>query len=93
MDQEDIQKEYLRFVNNYDFNKNLSLETEKPHLARWAYGACEEWIKDFENTSQKNHTNGEFVVILEDKKAELVELKQDLRKKFRDNKTMMEMLK
>lgn len=89
----DIKQEYERFIDNYNFNKRLSLRTEKPHLARWAYGACEEWIKDFEGSVKKTNTAATYSVIINDKKQELQNLKEKLRTKFSDNKILMEILK
>ncbi len=89
----DIKKEYERFIDNYESSKRSSLETEKPHLARWAYGACEEWIKDFEGSVSKTNTADTYMAIIKDKKQELQNLKITLRKKFENDKILMEMLK
>jgi len=99
----DIVKEYKRFIDNYDFNRDLSLRrTKKPHLARWAYGACEEWIKDFENSFniwlKKDFTGSSiderkksfYIKAIEEKKEELPVIKQKLRTKFSYNKILME---
>ena len=89
----DIRREYERFVDNYDFNRDLSLTTEKPHLARWACGACEEWIKDFQGSVLKTETMDVYDYIIEDQKLDLSNLKLRLRKKFKANKILMNMLK
>lgn len=102
----DIEKEYERFIDNYEFNKQLFLKTEKPHLARWAYGACEQWIKSFVECYIK-WINGGFDgfspeqiknrdacrEIIKEKRKELPILKQELRDKFKDNEILMERLK
>lgn len=88
-----IVKEYQRFVENYDFNESLSLRTEKPHLARWAYGACEEWIKDFEASVVATETMDLHKHIIEGRTNILERLKQKLKTKFSNNKVLMEMLK
>jgi len=98
----DIVREYERFIDNYDFNRDLSLRrTEKPHLARWAYGACEEWIKDFENSFKiwlENEFKGFTEEIkkeelysnaIKEKKEDLPNIRQTLRNKFSDNKILM----
>ena len=89
----DIGREYERFVENFDFNENLTLRTEKPHLARWAYGACEEWIKDFQGNVVKTHTIYLYFNILGKKRDALQKLKQELKTKFSDNEILMGMLK
>lgn len=77
-----IKKERQRFIENYDFNRELALRTEKPHLARWAYGACKEWIKDFQESVFKTETMDVYTDIIKDKKQDLQNLKQELRTKI-----------
>lgn len=89
----DIDREYKRFIENYDFNRDLSLTTEKPHLARWAYGACEEWIKDFQGSVSKTATIDVYGDIIGDQKVDLLNLKLRLRRKFNANKILVEMLR
>jgi len=101
----DIEKEYEKFIDNYDFNRDLSLRrTEKPHFARWAYGACKEWINDFEG-SFKTWLENDFIESVDDekrdlyaeiirgKKEDLPVIKQRLKEKFNDDKILMRMLR
>ncbi len=97
-----IVKEYKRFIYNYDFNRDLSLRTDKPPLARWAYGACEEWVRDFEELFkiwlEKDFT-GPCIdekgvkILMKRTKEDLPIIKQKLRTKFSDNRVLMEELK
>lgn len=88
-----IDREFERFIENFSFNECLALNTEKPHLARWAYGACEEWIKDFESEISKTETGLIYNDVVEGmRKNNLERLKQTLRTKFSDNKILIRML-
>ena len=88
----DIEGEYERFISNYRFNARITWETDKPHLARWAYGACNEWIRDFAEIITKEKLWVHWTII-EDKRTHLNELKQQIRTKFPDNIPVQELLK
>jgi len=80
----------MKFIDNYDFNRTLAALTNKPHLARWAYGACKAWIENFEGSVIKTNTMSTYSGIIEDKKNNLVEmLKLKLRTKLSNNKILM----
>jgi len=102
----DIEREYDKFIENFDFNEKLALMTDKSHLARWAYGACQEWIRDFTSsymkwavldfdgfsTDQIDNRNT-YRKAIREKINELPGIKQELKTKFNNNEILMEMLK
>jgi len=81
-----IDREYQKFEKNYLFNKRLALGTKKPHLARWAYGACREWIKDFEKSVLELKTKRIYTSAISTRKFDLSNLKEELKQRFSDYK-------
>jgi len=79
----DIKKEVERFKVNWEFNHNLTLRAEMP-LARWAYGACKEWVSDFESSAIKTNTMKFCTTTIRVARAYNSSLKDELKRKFSD---------
>ena len=80
-----IENEFQRFVDSYEHNYSLSLRAELP-LARWAYGACKEWIKDFKNIASETGTQSQHSASIAVRENALYRLLRDLKLRFPKDK-------